>query len=198
MEHLFIKGTDSLFILFHGTGGNENDLLFLTGELDSHASVISFLGNVGTGEKRRFFNPLINGKVDKQDYSERIDEFLKNWDLMDISRYKNITFIGYSNGANFILGLLERRPDIADKTILLHPSNFEWELKKPKKNKIIATAGSLDVMAPAADVVKLKNQLSDIEYNDFEMLLLDSGHGITDTEIERLKEIYKKYNKKHD
>ena len=193
MEHLFIKGTDNLFVLFHGTGGNESDLLFLTGELDSHASVISFLGNVGTGKNRRFFNPLINGKVDKKDYSERIDEFLKNWDLMDISKYKNITFIGYSNGANFTLGLLEKRPDIADTTILLHPSNFDWQFtKKPEKNKIIATTGALDLMAPAADVVKLKNQLSGIGYEEFQIIMLDSGHEITNKEIEKLKEIYKK------
>ena len=193
MEHLFIKGTDNLFVLFHGTGENESDLLFLTGELDSHATVISFLGNVGTGKNRRFFNPLVNRKLDKQDYSERIDEFLKNWDSFDISKYKNITFIGYSNGANFILGFLEKRPDIADKTILLHPSNFEWEFKlKPLKNKIIATTGALDLMVPAADVLKLKNQFSKIGYDNFEMLLLDSGHEITDTEIEKLKKIYKK------
>ena len=138
MEHLLINGTDNLFVLFHGTGGNESNLLFLTGELDSHASVISFLGNVGTGKNRRFFNPLVNGKVNKQDYSERIDKFLKNWDLMDISKYKNITFIGYSNGANFTLGLLEKRPDIANTTILLHPSNFDWQfLKKPEKIKLL-------------------------------------------------------------
>jgi hypothetical protein len=193
MEHLFIKGTDNLFVLFHGTGGNESNLLFLTGELDSHASVISFLGNVGTGKNRRFFNPLVNGKVNKQDYSERIDKFLKNWDLMDISKYKNITFIGYSNGANFTLGLLEKRPDIANTTILLHPSNFDWQFtKKPEKNKIIATTGALDLMAPAADVVKLKNQLSGIGYEEFQIIMLDSGHEITNEEIEKLKEIYKK------
>ena len=193
MEHLFINGTDNLFVLFHGTGGNESDLLFLTGELDSHASVISFLGNVGTGKNRRFFNPLVNGKVNKQDYSERIDKFLKNWDLMDISKYKNITFIGYSNGANFTLGLLEKRPDIANTTILLHPSNFDWQfLKKPEKNKIIATTGALDLMAPAADVVKLKTQLSGIGYEEFQIIMLDSGHEITNEEIEKLKEIYKK------
>ena len=193
MEHLFIKGTDNLFVLFHGTGGNESNLLFLTGELDSHASVISFLGNVGAGKNRRFFNPLVNGKVNKQDYSERIDKFLKNWDLMDISKYKNITFIGYSNGANFTLGLLEKRPDIANTTILLHPSNFDWQFtKKPEKNKIIATTGALDLMAPAADVVKLKNQLSDIGYEEFQIIMLDSGHEITNEEIEKLKEIYKK------
>ena len=193
MEHLLINGTDNLFVLFHGTGGNESNLLFLTGELDSHASVISFLGNVGTGKNRRFFNPLVNGKVNKQDYSERIDKFLKNWDLMDISKYKNITFIGYSNGANFTLGLLEKRPDIANTTILLHPSNFDWQfLKKPEKNKIIATTGALDLMAPAADVVKLKTQLSGIGYEEFQIIMLDSGHEITNKEIEKLKEIYKK------
>lgn len=193
MEHLFIKGTDNLFVLFHGTGGNESNLLFLTGELDSHASVISFLGNVGTGKNRRFFNPLVNGKVNKQDYSERIDKFLKNWDLMDISKYKNITFIGYSNGANFTLGLLEKRPDIANTTILLHPSNFDWQFtKKPEKNKIIATTGALDLMAPAPDVVKLKTQLSSIGYEEFQIIMLDSGHEITNKEIEKLKEIYKK------
>ena len=193
MEHLFINGTDNLFVLFHGTGGNESDLLFLTGELDSHASVISFLGNVGIGKNRRFFNPLVNGKLDKQDYSEKIEKFLKNWDLMDISKYKNITFIGYSNGANFTLGLLEKRPDIANTTILLHPSNFDWQfLKKPEKNKIIATTGALDLMAPAADVVKLKTQLSSIGYEEFQIIMLDSGHEITNKEIEKLKEIYKK------
>ena len=193
MEHLFINGTDNLFVLFHGTGGNESDLLFLTGELDSHASVISFLGNVGIGKNRRFFNPLVNGKLNKQDYSEKIEKFLKNWDLMDISKYKNITFIGYSNGANFTLGLLEKRPDIANTTILLHPSNFDWQfLKKPEKNKIIATTGALDLMAPAADVVKLKAQLSGIGYEEFQIIMLDSGHEITNEEIEKLKEIYKK------
>jgi hypothetical protein len=193
MEHLFINGTDNLFVLFHGTGGNESDLLFLTGELDSHASVISFLGNVGIGKNRRFFNPLVNGKLDKQNYSEKIEKFLKNWDLMDTSKYKNITFIGYSNGANFTLGLLEKRPDIANTTILLHPSNFDWQfLKKPEKNKIIATTGALDLMAPAADVVKLKTQLSGIGYEEFQIIMLDSGHEITNKEIEKLKEIYKK------
>ncbi len=193
MEHLFINGTDNLFVLFHGTGGNESDLLFLTGELDSHASVISFLGNVGIGKNRRFFNPLVNGKLDKQNYSEKIEKFLKNWDLMDTSKYKNITFIGYSNGANFTLGLLEKRPDIANTTILLHPSNFDWQfLKKPEKNKIIATTGALDLMAPAADVVKLKTQLSSIGYEEFQIIMLDSGHEITNKEIEKLKEIYKK------
>jgi len=47
-------------------------------------------------------------------------------------------------------------------------------------------------MASAADVVKLKNQLSGIGYEEFQIIMLDSGHEITNEEIEKLKEIYKK------
>lgn len=51
MMESFIETTTSkeAFVLFHGTAGNEFSLLFLTGELDPHANVISFLGDVGTG-----------------------------------------------------------------------------------------------------------------------------------------------------
>lgn len=75
--------------------------------------------------------------------------------------------------------------------IQLYP--YIWQFtKKPEKNKIIATTGALDLMASAADVVKLKNQLSGIGYEEFQIIMLDSGHEITNEEIEKLKEIYKK------
>lgn len=193
MEHIFIKGTDNLLVLFHGTGGNENSLLFLTGELDAHASVLSFSGNTGTGKNRRFFKPLINGKVDKKDLLEKVDYFLEKWDSLKFNKDKKITFIGYSNGANFILGILQKRPDIADRTLLLHPADLDWKFnKKPLKNKILATAGSLDLLTPAADVFKIKKELESVGYNDFNVVLLDGGHEINSIEIKKLKEIFKK------
>ena len=193
MEHIFIKGTDNLLVLFHGTGGKENSLLFLTGELDVHASVLSFSGNTGTGKNRRFFKPLINGKVDKKDLLEKVDYFLEKWDSLKFNKDKKITFIGYSNGANFILGILQKRPDIADRTLLLHPADLDWKFnKKPLKNKILATAGSLDLLTPAADVFKIKKELESVGYNDFNVVLLDGGHEINSIEIKKLKEIFKK------
>lgn len=193
MEHIFIKGTDNLLVLFHGTGGNENSLLFLTGELDAHASVLSFSGNTGTGKNRRFFKPLINGKVDKKDLLEKVDYFLEKWDNLKFNKDKKITFIGYSNGANFILGILQKRPDIADRTLLLHPADLDWKFnKKPLKSKILATTGSLDLLTPAADVFKIKKELESVGYNDFNVVLLDGGHEINSIEIKKLKEIFKK------
>lgn len=116
MEHIYSKGEgefkDELFVLFHGTGGNENSLLFLTGELNPYSGVLSFLGNVGKGESRRFFNPLVDNKLDKEDLSRRVDSFLEIWDKMEITKDKKLIFIGYSNGANFILGILQKSPDL--------------------------------------------------------------------------------------
>ena len=62
MEHIYSKGEgefkDELFVLFHGTGGNENSLLFLTGELNPYSGVLSFLGNVGKGSQGDSLIPL--------------------------------------------------------------------------------------------------------------------------------------------
>jgi len=49
---------------------------------------------------------------------------------LKFNKDKKITFIGYSNGANFILGILQKRPDIADRTLLLHPADLDWKFNK--------------------------------------------------------------------
>lgn len=48
MKHIFNKGQDQkpTFLLLHGTGGNELDLLSLAGRIDDEASVLSVRGNV--------------------------------------------------------------------------------------------------------------------------------------------------------
>lgn len=193
MEYMYIKETDEMFVLFHGTGGNENSLLFLTGELNPYASVLSFSGDTGVGIKRRFFAPLIGKREpDRKDLAERVDKFLTQWDNLELIKGKKITFIGYSNGANFITAILEKRPDIADKTILLHPSHLGWKFEsRPLKNVIIVTTGATDLMAPAGDVMKMKKEFENIGYDKFDVILLDGGHEINDQEIEKLKKYYK-------
>lgn len=195
MEYIYSKGEgefkDELFVLFHGTGGNENSLLFLTGELNPYSGILSFLGNVGKGASRRFFNPLIDNKLDKEDLSHRVDSFLEIWDKMEIAKNKKLIFIGYSNGANFILGILQKRPDIAYRTFLLHPTHLDWKFDTiPHKNRIVATAGASDMISPAAGIIKLEKEFKDAGYSHFKTLLLDGGHGIYDEEVKKLKKIY--------
>lgn len=192
MNYLNIKGTDEVFVLFHGTGGNDTSLLGISGELDSHATVISFEGNVGVGINRRFFAPLVQGKIDREDLEIRVNDFLKLWDSISSDLVgKNINFVGYSNGANFIMALLEKRPDIANRTFLLHPSNLDWKFtQKAQNNKLIITLGAKDGMAPAGNIVKLVKEIEGKYFDNIQTILLDDGHAITEKEIKKLKEIY--------
>lgn len=58
MKHIFQKGKDlarPTLLLLHGTGGTEQDLLPLAGEIDQDASILSVRGNVLENGMPRFF-----------------------------------------------------------------------------------------------------------------------------------------------
>lgn len=170
------------FVLFHGTGGNEYSLLSVTGELDPEASILSFLGETGSGRGRRYFAPLVSGKLPRPDFEEKVDEFLELWDSIR-PQDAELTFIGYSNGANFILGILEKRPDIAQNIILLHPSNLDYHFSAGSNSRILLTSGASDTLSIPGTVRQLANQLTAL-FPNTHLALLDSGHELTEREVE--------------
>ncbi|MBE9387816.1 alpha/beta hydrolase [Vagococcus salmoninarum] len=189
------KNSENLFVLFHGTGGNEFSLLFLTGELDPRASIISFLGDHGVGTERRYFKPLINGALDKTNFFKTVDDFLVEWDQQELS-YSQITFIGYSNGANFIQGILSKRPDICQQTLLLHPQQFNLTfpaLTNKSPNSLLLTTGANDPLVIPGDVLTLSHQLEQ-SFAKVKLILLDGEHGITDNEIAEIKQWFETAN----
>lgn len=107
MNYHFEDGTNSrLLVFFHGSGGNKDSMLFLRQQLDPKASVLSLDGSWGQDRERRFFAPLIDGQLDLVDFEMRLSAFLDFWQDLGIRDYRQITFVGFSNGANFIMGLL--------------------------------------------------------------------------------------------
>lgn len=181
---------EKLFVLFHGTGGNEFSLLFLTGELDIHGSVISFLGNRGEGQNRRYFSPLINGELEVEDFNTAVEDFLVEWDKLALD-YQEIIFIGYSNGANFIQGILQHRPDIANQTLLLHPQEFNLEFStlSKSKNRLLLTTGANDTLSIPGEIVSLTERLKG-SFEDVTLLLTDGRHEVSSDEVDKIKEWY--------
>ncbi|GEK33825.1 alpha/beta hydrolase [Kurthia sibirica] len=173
------------FVLFHGTGGNEFSLLQIAGDLNPEAGIISFIGDVGEGVERRFFKRLKDGQLDRQDFEKRVDLFLAQWDKLAI---ENSIFIGYSNGANFILGILEKRPDLAKRILLLHPSNLGYTFAGTSNSEIIMTTGAMDGLAVPGDVMKLSKQLAEY-FPQTTLKLIDGGHEITNAEIDYLQQV---------
>lgn len=197
MEILKITGNDELFVLFHGTGGNEYSLLFLTGELNAQASIHSYLGNVSKNIYRRYFAPLEDGVLNREDYNARIDAFFDNWDFSLKEKFKKITFIGYSNGANFILGLLGRNPELANAFILLHPSNLGYTFTKESNIDIFMSVGASDPLVPAGDIMQLKQEMLPY-FKNLEVKLLDGNHAVSDAEIDVIKKWYQNLEKNND
>src|SRR6476620_9913581 len=106
MNHIFQKGTNPskpTFLMLHGTGGNELDLLPLAGMIDEEASVLSVRGNVLENGMPRFFRRLAEGVFDEEDLvfrTKELNEFLDEAAVEHGFDRNNITAIGYSNGAN--------------------------------------------------------------------------------------------------
>lgn len=186
MNYFYQKNNnDTLIVLFHGTGGNEYQLLQLMGDVYHNADILSFEGNFGEGISRRFFPPLVNGQLNRERYNEAVQSFMSIWDTLKL-QYRHIVLIGYSNGANFIIGLLEQGIKV-DEAILMHPSNLGYEISNASSAiRIILTAGANDYIAPAGQVKQLEQQFA-TKFKDVKFILLDGGHELDEQEAITIK-----------
>ncbi|HFI0788001.1 TPA: alpha/beta hydrolase [Streptococcus suis] len=185
MDYCFIKGTSPrLLVFFHGTGGNKESMLFLRQQLDPEDSVLSLDGSCGQGRNRRFFAPLIEGQLDLVDFELCLSAFLDFWQDVEIQSYQQITFVGFSNGANFIMGLLTKQSNLADNYILLHPSDLEYAF--PMENsraEILFTLGQNDQLV---DQVALENLVDDwqaLAFPKANLARFDKGHFLSQDEL---------------
>ncbi|HFI0326511.1 TPA: alpha/beta hydrolase [Streptococcus suis] len=185
MDYCFIKGSSPrLLVFFHGTGGNKESMLFLRQHLDLEASVLSLDGSWGQGRDRRFFAPLVDGQLGLVDFEKRLSAFLDFWKDLDIQHYQEITFVGFSNGANFIMGLLTKQSNLADNYILLHPSALDYAF--PMQNsraEILFTLGQND---PYVAPVALENLVDDWQESAFpraNLARFDKGHYLSHDEL---------------
>ncbi|MBL0848337.1 alpha/beta hydrolase [Mammaliicoccus fleurettii] len=182
--------SDTLIVLFHGTGGNQYQLLPFSGALFPEANILSLQGNVGEGTERRFFAPLNHNALDRNDFSKHTEDFVEFWhSFIKEHNYQHIIFFGYSNGANFIIGLLEQGITNIDRVLLLHPSNLEYKItERYEHTSIIITSGSNDYLTVPGKIKALADELRPL-FKEVQFELLDGGHELDEPEIEKLKTI---------
>ncbi|MGZ5020871.1 MAG: alpha/beta hydrolase [Chthoniobacterales bacterium] len=111
-----------VFLLLHGTGGNEDDLLSLGRELDPGAALLSPRGKVLENGAPRFFRRFAEGVFDEQDIIHRANE-LADFIAAAAAHYdfalNQLTAVGYSNGANIASAVMLLRPEVIPCAILL-------------------------------------------------------------------------------
>ena len=116
------KISSTTFLLLHGTGGNEEDLISLAYELDQSAAILSPRGKVlENGVAPRFFRRLTEGVFDVEDLKFRTNElanFVKNASNTYGFDMDHLIAVGYSNGANIASSMLLLCPEVLSTAIL--------------------------------------------------------------------------------
>lgn len=124
----------STIVLLHGTGGNEADLMPLAHRLTPRATLLGVRGRSHEEGVARWFRRLTMTSFDQADIRAEADAFaafvegaVTGYGL-DRAR---MTFLGYSNGANFAAAVMALHPGVIRRAILIRAMAALEEMPDP-------------------------------------------------------------------
>lgn len=136
MEYIFkpgIKGKP-VFVLLHGTGGDERDLLPLAEMLDKDYGVLSVRGQEPENGMNRFFKRTGMGQYDLENLDFRgreLLDFVKEQAEKNDFNVEDAIFVGFSNGSNIAINMLLQE-DVNFKRAILFSPLYSIELDDKK------------------------------------------------------------------
>lgn len=174
-----------LLIVFHGTGGDENQFFGYGRQLLPDAGIVAPRGDVSEHGALRFFRRTGEGVYDMDDLRARtaaMARFVE--DRIEQARPSRIIGLGYSNGANILASVILSRPELFDEAVLMHPL-IPWQ---PEPNaglagrRMLITAGRNDPICPPSTTQLLADYLVG-QKADVELFWHSGGHEIQQGEI---------------
>lgn len=185
--HRWIPGDERVALLLHGTGGNEDDLLPLVGDLLPGASVLTLRGNVMEGPMPRFFRRLREGVFDQADVAFRTTQ-LASFVRAAATAYRfdlaKLTAIGFSNGANIAANVLLREPGVIPRAVLFRamvPSEGA-PAAGGEGTRVYIGAGRRDPIIPPENAERLAMLLRE-SGADVTIEWRMAGHGLTAEDV---------------
>ena len=174
-----------LLFLFHGTGGNETDLIDLGRQFMPEAHLIAPHGDVAEGGATRFFRRTGEGVYDMADFA-RATEKMTRFIAEQVERLasSSVAALGHSNGANILASVLFDAPAHIDRAVLMHPLIPFAPAPQPALagRQILITAGRRDPIAPAALTERLAGYFV-AQGADASISWHDGGHELRQTEL---------------
>ncbi|MNQ10165.1 putative hydrolase MhqD [compost metagenome] len=181
-----------VFLLLHGVGADEYDLLGLGRHLDPSAHLLSPRGAVFDEGANRFFRRLPDGSFDSQEVAERakqLADFITEAKRVHSLDEYEIVAIGFSNGANMAASMLLLEPAAFNSAALLRVKLPLVPPTLPDLHgcRILALSGEQDSIMPRASAEELtallKEAGADVRHD-----WVDAGHGLTQVDVERIIE----------
>lgn len=180
-----VPGAPTVFA-FHGTGGNEHQLVPLATDLVPGATVVSPRGDVLEHGAARFFRRTAEGVYDMADLARATDK-MASFVKAHVAEAGGgpVLGIGYSNGANILAAVIFRHPGLFSGAVLMHPLiPFAPQVHGTLGGlRVLITAGRRDPICPPDLTERLDAWLRsagaevDIEWHE-------GGHDLRPNEVE--------------
>ncbi|MCG1009752.1 alpha/beta hydrolase [Salinicoccus sp. ID82-1] len=162
MKHIYneTKKGAPVFVLLHGTGGTEHDLLPLAGMLNPEYNVLSIRGNVSENGMNRYFKRHGEGKYDLEDLEFRggeLHDFITEASEEHGFNPEDVVLVGFSNGANIAINLMLRESAKYKKAILfapLYPMTLQ-DSKDLADAEVFLSLGKGDPIVPEDESVRV-------------------------------------------
>ncbi|WP_416349889.1 methylhydroquinone degradation carboxylesterase MhqD [Mammaliicoccus lentus] len=152
MKHIFKQGEQGkpVFLLLHGTGGDERDLLPLAEMLNPSYNVLSVKGEISENGMARYFKRRAEGDYDLEDLEYRGQElydFIKESSKEYEFNLEDVIPVGFSNGSNMAINLILRESTPFQKALLfapLYPLDLQDNQKDLSNFKVFLSMGKQD------------------------------------------------------
>lgn len=124
-QHRFNRPDDpdgTTLVLLHGTGGYEADLMPIARRIAPRATLLGVRGRATEEGSNRWFRRVDATSFDQMDIRSEAEAFAV-FVAGAISGYgldtERLTFLGYSNGANFLSAVIQLHPRVVRRAVLL-------------------------------------------------------------------------------
>lgn len=156
-----VAGAPLLF-LFHGTGGNEMQLLPMAQEILPDAGIVAPRGDVGEHGANRFFRRHEEGIYDMEDLARATDK-MSGFIRAHIAEQRPgaVFGLGYSNGANILANVVFAGPTLFEAVALMHPLiPFKPKIGGAEfRTRVLVTAGRADPICLPSTTKRLMSYL---------------------------------------
>lgn len=155
MEYIYQekKKGAPVFILLHGTGGSETDLVPLAEVLDSEYNILGIRGNVQENGMNRYFKRHREGQYDWEDLDFRgkeLYDFIVEKSKEYEFKLEDTVLVGFSNGSNIAIQMILQNPETFKKAALfapLYPADLS-ERQNLSDLKVFLSLGEGDPVVP--------------------------------------------------
>jgi phospholipase/carboxylesterase len=170
-EFATVPGADALVFAFHGTGGDERQLLPLARGVWPEAEIVAPRGDVSEYGALRFFRRKAEGVYDFDDLARRT------------------AAMAYSNGANILAAVAFAEPGLFDELALMHPL-VPWRPADDARlatTHVLITAGKRDPICPPEQTLALADYWTR-QGAETRLEWHDGGHELRESEIDAVKQ----------